>query len=187
MASNPQDPSFYDFVREPDPLLRAAAESLYEREGNPFSNPEPVKNTAHWRKHEAVDFGHSAIAKLVDLMVSEDYVVKDSSYAEHRRLVPGLGLKIWPEEKIQFHQLLSRVLGSEIFPQAQEAVLLGNYRQALKAQSHDLSPTRAVELEDVNKAITARCDAIAAQLGDKLERFNERAFPDLPERRPGRE
>lgn len=175
MASNPSDPNLYDYVREPDPLLRAAAESLYEAQGNPFSNPEPVVNSKHWRKHDAMNFNRGALGQLVDLMVTQDYALKDSPYADKRRFGPGL--KLLAEEKVLFHKLLSDHMDTPTLATAQEVVLLGQYRAELKSRPNDLSPTLAAQLEEVDAGIASRCDTIAARLGDAVERCNVRAFP----------
>ena len=166
-------------LREPNPLLREAAESLYERRGNPYSNPEAahgVINTKYWRHHEAVDFSHEATSSLVDAMVAQDYAPANSPYKEGRRSAHG-GLKIQAEDKILFHRTLSQNLKHDLVPHAQEIVLLHDYRDALKARTNDLSPTVAEKLTEVNAALSSRCGALAQTVGDAIERCNVKAFP----------
>ena len=168
----------YASVQEKDLLLRAAAEALYETQGNPYSNPTKdagVINTAHWRAHEAVDFSHEAISTLVDTMVSHDYAPAHSPYAERRTLTPKL--KILPEDKVLFHRLLNYNLKDDLIGHAQEIVLLKLYRDTLKAQPNDLSPALQAQLEETSTALSKRCDVLAQFLGPQVERCNIRDFP----------
>jgi len=175
MSSDPNDPSFYDYVREPDPLLRAAAESLYEQEGNPFSNPEPVINSVHWRKHPVVDPNHAGLGKIVDLLVEQEYAVRGSQYAAQREFRPRL--KLLGEEKIEFYKLLRDNLRQPQLAAVQELLLLGAYCNALKAQPNDLSPTLQAQLREAEAGLRQRGATIAAALGEAVEHCNLRQFP----------
>lgn len=176
-VDNPLHHHYFELM-EKEPLLRAAAESLYERKGNPYSNPAEeagVINTKHWRHHEAVDFRSEALSTLVNAMVGQDYALANSPYATRRSFGPGL--KLLAEEKVMFHRLLDKSLNNDLLPYAQEIVLLYEYQQALKAQPNDLSPTLAERKAEVAEALNSRCQVLAAAIGPEVERCNVRAFP----------
>ncbi len=165
----------YASLLETDPLLRAAAESLYERKGNPYSNPEPVVNTKYWRHHREIDFSHEATSTLVDAMVSCDYAPANSPYADKRRIAGGL--KLLGEDKIMFHRLLSHEMHGDVLPHAQEIVLLKEYEDTLKKNPNDLSPTLSSQLSEVREGIERRCTSLASAIGPAIERCNVRALP----------
>lgn len=186
MVFHPTDThdAFLQSLQEKDPLLRAAAESLYEHEGNPFSNPEPVVNTVHWRKHPAVNPSHAGLGKIVDVMVKQEYAMRGSPYASQREFRPHL--KLLGEEKIEFYKLLRSNLRQQQLPVVQELLLLDAYCDALKAQPNDLSPTRQAQLREAQAGLRQRGATIAAALGDALEHCNLLAFPTSSAQSRGR-
>lgn len=175
MSRSPDDFDTYDFLREPDPLLRAAAEALYEREGSPFSNLAPVHNSVHWRHHDAVNLGKGALARVVDAMVGQDFAVKGSAYADQRRI--DRGLKLLPEEKIEFYKLLTERLDPEMDATAQEIVLLDFHKKVLLERPNKSSNDYIDTLDSVNHGIFSRCMKLSKSLGDALERCNLRTLP----------
>lgn len=186
MVFHPPEPhdAFLQSLQEKDPLLRAAAESLYEHEGNPFSNPEPVVNTVHWRKHPAVNPNHAGLGKIVDVMVKQEYAMRDSPYAAQREFRPRL--KLLGEEKIEFYKLLRSSLRQQQLPAVQELLLLDAYCEALKDQPNDLSPTLQAQLREAEAGLRQRGATIAAALGDAVEHCNLLTFPPMAEASRGR-
>lgn len=147
---------------ETDPLLHAAAQSLYEhRPEGVFGSPA---GTREWRRHADISLQSSmnlAWDKVVSALEAQRWVPAHSEYASRRKYQPSFRLP--PEEKILLRQMISKREPNQIVRLIlEETVLLRYYEDALKAQTNTLSPHRAAQLAAVKEGLATRGEALAA-------------------------